>query len=440
MAGDRFGLPVTTTSARALALYVEGVDRMLAANAGAEALLSQALAIDPEFALAHIALARTAQLYGRMEEARGAAARAGACAVGLSERERRHVEALSFSINGEPVRAMAAVDAHLEQFPRDALVLSLALGVYGLIAFSGRPDHHEAQRALLEGLAPRWGEDWWFTGYLGWSHVETGDPRSGAAIVERALARNPRNAHAAHARVHAHVELGETAAGVAFLTDWLRDYDPAAQLHCHLNWHLALFELDLGESERAIARYQAAIRPSVASSAPMATLADAASLLWRCALYEVGPRPLPWEEVADLAERRFPRAGLAFADLHAAMAEAATEGAASLGRRIEALERLAGDGTLPQGRVAPALCRGIAAFSRGEPAEAADLLAGALPELTRIAGSHAQREVFEDTLIAALLGCGRSEAARTLLAERLVRRPRARDSASMSATALKRRD
>src|SRR5260370_42110898 len=118
-----------------------------------------------------------------MEEARSAAARAGACAVGLSDRERRHVEALSFSIKGEPVRAMAAVDAHLEQFPRDALVLSLALGVYGLIAFSGRPDHHEAQRALLEGLAPRWGADWWFTGYLGWSHVETGDPRSGAAIL-----------------------------------------------------------------------------------------------------------------------------------------------------------------------------------------------------------------------------------------------------------------
>jgi hypothetical protein len=122
------------------------------------------------------------------------------------------------------------------------------------------------------------------------------------------------------------------------------------------------------------------------------------------------------------------------------MGGAPPDGAASLGRRIEALERLAGDGTLPQGRVAPARCRGIAAFSRGEPAEAADLLAGALPELTRIAGSHAQREVFEDTLIAALLGCGRSEAARTLLAERLVRRPRARDTASMAATALKRRD
>jgi tetratricopeptide (TPR) repeat protein len=434
---DRFGLPVTAGSGEALALYVEAVDRMLSANAGAEALLGQALELDPDFALARAALARNAQLYGRMEEARRAAARAAACATGLSERERRHVEALAFAINGESARAMAAVEAHLEKFPRDALVLSLVLGVYGLIAFSGRSNHHESQRALLEGLAPRWGEDWWFLGYLGWSRVETGDPRGGAEIVERALARNPRNAHAAHARIHAHVELGETKDGVAFATEWLKDYDPAAQLHCHLNWHLALFELDLGEDERAIARYRRAIRPAAASSAPMATLADAASLLWRCTLYDAGPRPLPWGEVAELAERRFPRAGLAFADLHAAMAEAATGAAAALERRIEALERLAADCKLPQGRVAPALCRGLAALARGEPAEAADLLTAAMPELTRIAGSHAQREVFEDTLIAALLGCGRSEAARRLLAERLARRPRARDTAWMTVTAAK---
>ncbi len=304
----------------------------------------------------------------------------------------------------------------------------------GLIAFSGRPDHHEAQRALLERLAPRWGEDWWFTGYLGWSHVETGDPKGGGAIVERALARNPRNAHAAHARIHAHVELGETAAGVAFLTDWVRGYEAAAQLHCHLNWHLALFELDLGQSERAMARYQAAIRPGCASSAPMATLADAASLLWRCALHDAGPRPLPWQEVAALAEQRFPRAGLAFADLHAAMAEAATGSAARLERRIAELERLASDRKLPQGRVVAMLCRGLGAFARGEPAEAADLLAAAMPEVTRIAGSHAQREVFEDTLIAALLAFG-PERARTHVAGPAPRPPPAcaRDSASMEA-------
>lgn len=56
MAQDRFGLPVTTDSQLALQAYSAGVDRILSANAGAEALLGRALALDPCFALAHIAL------------------------------------------------------------------------------------------------------------------------------------------------------------------------------------------------------------------------------------------------------------------------------------------------------------------------------------------------------------------------------------------------
>jgi len=100
VSSDRFGLPVTTSSERAVALYVDGVDRILSANAGAEGVLAEAIALDPGFALAHAALGRNAQLYGRMEEARAAGARASACVVAASERERRHVEALALAING----------------------------------------------------------------------------------------------------------------------------------------------------------------------------------------------------------------------------------------------------------------------------------------------------------------------------------------------------
>lgn len=427
---------MTTSSAQALARYVDGVDRLLSANAGAEGCFNEAVEIDPEFALAHIALARNVQLYGRMGEARTAAGRAVEyCARSGTARERGHVEALALAVNGQPEQALAALKVHLREFPRDGLVLSMALGVYGLIAFSGRPDHHEAQRALLEQLAPSWGEDWWFLTYLGWSHVETGDPSEGAERLERALALNPRNAHAAHARTHARVELGEASAGVAFLKAWLPGYDPAAQLHCHLNWHLALFELDLGAPERAFERYVAAMRPAITQCGPLATLADAASFLWRCGLYGVGPKDLPWTEVAALAERSFPRAGLAFADLHAAMAAAATGDAPALERRVDALRSLDAEGKLPQGAVVPALCRGLGAYARGEYQEAATLLDAAMADLTRVAGSHAQREVFEDTLIAACLKCGRVDRVRRLLAARLERRPRARDSAWLQAAA-----
>ena len=75
--------------------------------------------------------------------------------------------------------------------------------------FSGRRDHHEAQLALLEELAPSWPEDWWFLGYLGWAQIETGAVASGTRLVEHSLALNPRNAHGAHQRAHGSFETGD---------------------------------------------------------------------------------------------------------------------------------------------------------------------------------------------------------------------------------------
>ena len=59
---DRYGLPLTTTSDRAAAYYVDGVDRMLAALHGADAAFEAAIAEDPDFALAHLGRARVHQL------------------------------------------------------------------------------------------------------------------------------------------------------------------------------------------------------------------------------------------------------------------------------------------------------------------------------------------------------------------------------------------
>jgi pentatricopeptide repeat protein len=50
-----------------------------------------------------------------------------------------------------------------------------------------------------------------------------------------------------------------------------------------------------------------------------------------------------------------------------------------------------------------------------------------MPEVIRIGGSNAQREVFEDTLLQAYLRAGRFESAETLLRKRLGRRHSARD-------------
>lgn len=423
---DHFGLPLTTQSEAAADDYIHAVDLMLSANIGAEELLDEALASDPEFALAHIARARLLAVQARIAEAREAAAAARALSSRVGAREARHIETIALAIDGRGREAMAMLEQHVAEFPRDALVLSLALGVFGLLGFSGRVDFHEAQLALLERLAPRWDEDWWFLTYLGWARIELGDVAAGVREVERALALNPKNAYAAHARAHGYYEAGDAEGGARFIAGWLPGYDRKSQLHGHLSWHQALCELGRGNPERAAALYADWIRPAVSHAPPLFSMADAASLLWRRQIYgENPPRDGEWAEVAAHARRYFPRAGMHFADIHAIFAEAACGDDAAARTRTARSAELAG--SLPQFAIVPDLCAGAAAFARGDYAAAADALGAALPELARVGGSHAQREVFEDTYLAAAWRAGRHDAARARLAERLGRRPSARD-------------
>src|SRR5262245_41221827 len=101
MLRDRYDLPVSTASPAALDAYVEGVDRVLSANAGADESFDRALAVDPGLALAHIGRARMLQLQARLAEAREAAAQARARTGGLTRRERSHVEALAVGLDGD---------------------------------------------------------------------------------------------------------------------------------------------------------------------------------------------------------------------------------------------------------------------------------------------------------------------------------------------------
>src|SRR5262245_20360110 len=349
MIEDRYGLSVSTASTAALEAYVDGVDRLLSANAGAEDSFDRAIAMDGDFALAHAGRARCLQLRASMAEARSAAACASALVEPLTRRERGHVEALALTVEGESARALAAIRAHLVEFPRDAMVLSPATGVYGLIGFSGRQDRNEELAGLLDGLAHFYGDDWWFLGAHGFALTEARGWAAGAPLVERSLRLSPRNAHAAHAHAHVLYERGGEAEGAPFVEEWMAGYPRSAQLHCHLSWHLALFELALGHPERAWQRYAEHIRPGAAQSPAMPTLADAASLLWRLELAGECRRAANWQDVAGHAERAFPQIGLGFADAHAALAAAAAGDGSALDRRITALRHADAEGRLLSG-------------------------------------------------------------------------------------------
>lgn len=428
MPSDRFGYPLTTASEEAAEHYRHAVELMLSANFGAAEALDAALQADPDFALARVAKARLLQLYLRIPEARAETAAARLLRDRLTPREARHLDIIALAVDSAGPQALALLDEHLAEYPRDAVPLSLALGVFGLLGFSGRRDHREAELAMLQRLAPHWGEDWYFLTFLGWARIETGDVAAGITEVELSLSLNPRNAWGAHALAHGHHEAGDVEAGAAYLAAWLPEYDRRSQLHGHLSWHFALFELARDNPAGAHEIYADAIHPAVTHGPQVIRVADPAAFLWRWQIYdETPPVGADWREVVEYARQTFPRAGIHFADLHAMLADAAIGDTAAARQRVAELRERLSSGRLPQGEVVPALGEGIVGFARGDYTAAADLIGPMLPEVPRVGGSHAQRELFEDTYIVACMRAGRGEAARERLTERLARRPSVRD-------------
>ncbi len=423
MLADRYGLELTTSSVEARDAYVAGCDGLLAAAGNEIADLTRAVELDPAFAVAHAALARAHFLAANVGEARKAIARARELAPGATAREQAHVNALCLAMEGKPVEALDATRKHLAEYPRDAVAAAPATGVFGLIGFSGRPGREPEQLDFLEALRPQLADDWWFQMVHAFALEELGRLDEAMRQIDRSMAVNPRSAHGAHIRAHVLYEMGEDREAMQYLEGWLPAYPRHGLMHCHISWHVAMFALSLEQREKAWRVYRDQVHPGGSWGPFLNTSTDSVAFLWRAELAgERRAAPL-WSEVHDYALRSFPKAGLAFADLHCALACIASGDEAGLSRIVRELQDRLASGRYPVGPVVPILVAGFAAYEKGNWAEAARLFEEARAETVRIGGSRAQRDLAEHTLIAALIRGGQAEAARKLVASYSDRRP-----------------
>ena len=290
---DRYELPLTTESRAAADSYVEGLDRFLAQIYGSESEIDCAIQLDEGFALARAMKSLHLMYRNEIADAKEEAAVARRLAVRATPRERGHVEAVALMVEGDARKAFRLVREHLDDFPRDMLIVRLAsrlliLGCSG----AGVPNFPEELLAILKPLKTQYGEDWAFLGQYAFAHHETGQFGDAAEYATRSLDIRPDNANASHSVAHVFFETGDTDGGADFLGEWLGGYDRRGPFSVHLSWHQALFLLAIGRPESAAALYEIAIRPSVAKK-NLGSLADAASLMWRMKIYGDG-QPGPW--------------------------------------------------------------------------------------------------------------------------------------------------
>ena len=423
MLRDGYDQELSTPRADARDAYVQGADALLGAMAEVDDHLQRAVDADPAFALGWIAFARSRFLAGDFMGAREMAAKARVLAQQATPREQGHVNAIALALEGKPVESLAATRAHLTEYPRDALVLAPATGVFGLLGFSGRPGREAELLDWLESLAPFYRGDWWFASVHAFAECECGKLSEARERIEGSMASNARNAHGAHVLAHVLHESGEVEACLAYLQNWLAGYEQRGLLHCHLSWHLALSALLLGRTELAWHVYWHSVHPGGSWGPSLNTVTDSVSFLWRARLASERVGPELWQQVKSFALESFPKSGLPFVDVHVAIACFAADDQAGLQRlRREVGERLAA-GRVPAGDALPLLLDAFGAFGAGDWENAIERFEQALPSTVRIGGSRAQRDIVEHSLLAAYLEAGLPQQASRLLRARLERRP-----------------
>ena len=420
---DARGCPVSTSSAAALAQAEQALWRTVAFYGDTLADLDAAIAADPGWGLAHIAKADfllTLTEPSVVPEARHLLDAAEPLMAHANARERAHFAAARLCAAGRWREAGAHWDEILLRHPRDLLALNSAH------LFDFYRGDARSLRARVARVLPEWPTDDPLRPFVLGMHAfgleECNLYAQAEAAGRSALETCPRMPWAIHAVAHVMEMQCRHVEGVQFLRALQPDWANDNGLSVHLWWHLALFHLESLDTASALRLHDA----QMAGAASVVNLQwlDSAALLWRLQLLgvQVGER---WQRLAQDWAQPVEHAGhYAFNDCHALLAligcgdiarAQALLAAASARAGIDghdSAHQFAESGADPRAEprtdnhamareVGLPLMRALLAHASGDPATAVRLLYPLRRVAHHFGGSHAQRDLIDQTLLAA---------------------------------------
>jgi len=419
---DDWGHTLSGATGGSLQHYRTALDELRVYRGDPVASVDRALALNPDFVMAH-ALRAWLHLLGTepagLPVAR--AALAAAQTLPMTERERGHIAAIGQLAGGAWHAAARTLEDLSIAWPLDALALQVG---HQLDFFLGE------SRMLRDRIARALPA--WTTGMTGYSALlgmhafgleEAGDYAGAERLGRRAVDLDSRDGWAWHAVAHVMEMQDRQQGGIAWLGDDPASWSTDSFFAVHNWWHLALFHLETGNLDRVLDLFDGPIYG--ARSAIVLEMIDASALLWRLHLrgVDVGDR---WN---DLADKWLPLAGAgnyAFNDAHAMLAfvgAGRSQPALDLLNAQEQALRKSDDNARFLSDVGSPVTRAILAFGLGEYAEAVELLRPVRNHSHRFGGSHAQRDLIDLTLIEAATRGGQHRLAAALIAERGSARP-----------------
>ncbi len=399
---DHSGQTLTAASADAVAAYETFLDAYGRFSPTVPDALKATLEADPEMPLAWCARGALMMLSGKGElraVAQASAAKARALAAGATPREQAHAAALTAWVNHDEPKARAQWDAILKDHPHDFFALKLSQFSH-FYAGGGAP-----MRVVMDALAPQWSESTAryskFLGIHAFALEENGAYAQAQALGRQAVALDADDPWAIHAVAHCLEMEGRPAEGAAWIDGQGPHWADAGTMTGHLAWHRALFALEAEGPEAVLADF--ADRYQVGDSEEYLDLCNDIALLQRLALRGLAVKPA-FEAVA---ERLTPRLGehmLAFCDAHWVLGLAAAgrfEAAESVLAGLRARGAQDDPDAAPYRELAVPLGEACLAFHRRAYGACWQGIQALLPSLHRLGGSHAQRDLFVQLMLAA---------------------------------------
>ncbi|MFO1024446.1 MAG: tetratricopeptide repeat protein [Acetobacteraceae bacterium] len=423
MLKDRLDLPLSTGSAGTVAAFDHAIDGYLGYRSDLMRRLEALLKQEPDFGMAHVFKGYMMMAGYRADllpAARAAAETANRFTLVATPREQAHAAALAHWVAGDAERAIAVWDQILDEHPHDILAFRLA---HFINFWLGRP---EAMLASVLQVERAWSPDQpGYVAILGcrcFAHEESGYYLEAEHAGREAIRRDPTDLWAAHGVAHVLEMTGRRREGIDWVTGLQERWDGGNNLKHHLWWHQAMYHLELGETDKVLALYDAAFRDM---ASPLTTAApdlyidvqNAASMLYRLGRHGI-PAGDRWTELADKAEARIGDCQSVFTLPHWMMALAATGRDTAAQRMLGAMEDFAAaDGPLPAlvKAIGLPVTRAVLANGQGRHADAVAHMRPIIGDMYRLGGSHAQQDVLEQVYLDSALKAGADDDVRLIL-------------------------
>lgn len=429
------GSPWNTTSNEACKLFDASLTQYVGwydekSVDGIEKSLENTLKADPNFVMGHV-IKNGLELLGTGTNVRintnlasdiDTMIKLSGNQTGLSDGEKKHVNAVKLWSEGEMSEACNVWEDILLDNPRDMLALKFAHDTYFYLGYSA------PMRDSLARVFKHWKETTPLYGYLygmySFGLEETNLYSEAEKIASKGLEINRCDAWSTHSMAHVLEMMGRQDEGIKFMSGTENDWTQCGMLSCHNYWHWALHLIEKKDYSGALGIYDKHCFDSVKASGAPLDFVDACSLLMRLEMDGANVEGR-WQEIYEVIRPHVDDHVLTFNDNHILLACLGAENKTAVDNLMTSIKNWilnwTGDQVSITREVGLSICEAFVAYKEGDPGKAVDLLYPHRYKIIKIGGSHAQRDMYNLFLIHAALRSNEAKhhkLARSLLAER----------------------